>query len=76
MERLVTVTDVRERYGCSRQTARKYLRQCEPHMEKPLTAPEWAFREWEEGRMVSGRHEYEKAVYKFRDARIKVPRRR
>ena len=77
MERLVTVTDVSERYGCSRQTARKYLRQCSPHMEKPLTAPEWAFREWEESRLVDpGRKEIEKAVYRFRDARIKVPRRR
>ena len=51
MERLVTVADVKERYGCSRQTARKYLRECNPHMEKPLTAPEWAFRDWEASRV-------------------------
>ncbi|MCR5565992.1 MAG: hypothetical protein K6F61_04010 [Clostridiales bacterium] len=79
MERIVTVADVKERYGCSRQTARKYLRECNPHMEKPLAAPEWAFQEWEDSRVVSkpkdlGREEFEKAVYKLRDARI--PRRR
>lgn len=52
MERLVTVRDMKERYGCSNPTARKYLRQCHPHMESPLVAPEWAVREWEESRMV------------------------
>lgn len=53
MEKLVTVADVAERYGCSRQTARKYIRQCNPHMERPLTTPERAFREWETSRTVS-----------------------
>lgn len=38
MERLVTVKDIRERYGCSNPTARKYLRQMF-HYENPLTAP-------------------------------------
>ena len=49
MERLITVRDMCERYGCSLPTARKYLRQMF-HYEKPLTAPEWAFREWEQSR--------------------------
>lgn len=49
MERLVTVKDMRERYGCSLPTARKYLRQMF-HYENPLAAPIWAFREWEENR--------------------------
>lgn len=51
MERLVTVKDMQERYGCSLPTARKYLRQMIPHMENPLTATVTAFREWEEKRM-------------------------
>ena len=49
MERLVTVNDMQERYGCSLPTARKYLRQMF-HYENPLAAPRWAFDEWEENR--------------------------
>ena len=49
MERLVTVKDMKERYGCSLPTARKYLRQMF-HYENPLTAPRWAFDEWEQNR--------------------------
>ena len=49
MDRLITVKDMVERYGCSRPTARKYLRQMY-HLENPLVAPEWAFREWEQNR--------------------------
>ena len=45
MEKLVTVKDVSERYGCSMPTARKYLRQMF-HYEAPLAAPMWAFNEW------------------------------
>ena len=52
MDRLVTVKEMRERYGCSNPTARKYLRQCIPHLEDPLVAPEWAVTEWEQNRMV------------------------
>ena len=52
MERLVTVKDMQERYGCSLPTARKYIRQMVPHMENPLTATQAAFREWEEQRTV------------------------
>ena len=49
MERLVTVKDMAERYGCSLPTARKYLRQMF-HYESPLAAPQWAFNEWEQNR--------------------------
>lgn len=49
MERLVTVKDISERYGCSMKTARRYLRQMF-HYEAPLTAPRWAFDEWEQSR--------------------------
>lgn len=51
MDRLVTVREMRERYGCTNPTARKYLRQVIPHMENPLTAPEWAVLKWEESRI-------------------------
>ena len=53
MERLITTKDVMERYGCTRQTARKYIRQCNPYMEKPLATYEWAFVEWESSRTVT-----------------------
>ena len=49
MDRLVTVRDMAERYGCSLPTARKYLRQMF-HYENPLAAPRWAFDEWEQNR--------------------------
>ena len=52
MDKLVTVRGMRERYGCSNPTARKYLRQCNPHTENPLTAPEWAVEEWENSRIA------------------------
>lgn len=49
MERLLKVSDISERYGCTAKTARKYLRQMF-HYENPLAAPKWAFDEWEESR--------------------------
>ena len=49
MERLITVKDMCQRYGCSLPTARKYLRQMF-HYENPLAAPKWAFDEWEQTR--------------------------
>ena len=52
MDKLMTVKGMRERYGCSLPTARKYLRQCNPHTENPLTAPEWAVQDWEDSRTV------------------------
>jgi len=80
MERLVTVKDMAQRYGCSLPTARKYLRQIIPHMEEPLTAPEWAFREWEEKRTVIpvevSRKRREAILTKQKTGRIIVPRKR
>lgn len=76
MDRLVTVREMRERYNCSNPTARKYLRQCHPHMENPLAAPEWAVQEWEDSRTVipvSRRTE----IYSRKQAgRVIVPRKR
>ena len=82
MEKLITVKDVKARYGCCTQTARKYIRQCTPHMENPLAAPEVAFREWEEKRTVVmpesvTKDNYEEILSRIRGgARLIVPRRR
>lgn len=75
MDALVTVRAMRERYGCSSPTARKYLRQCHPHMEDPLVAPEWAVQEWEDSRTVipvSKRTE----IARHQTGRVIVPRKR
>ena len=74
MDALVTVRAMRERYGCSNPTARKYLRQVVPHMENPLAAPEWAVREWEDGRTVVPAGKVE--LLKRREGRTIVPRHR
>jgi len=77
MERLVTVKDVQQRYGCSLPTARKYLRQMF-HYESPLAAPMWAFAEWEENRAVYPQNISSKLRVHYHDKteRIRVPRKR
>lgn len=79
MERLVTVKDMSERYGCSLKTARKYLRQMF-HYENPLVAPRWAFDEWEQSRekMPDGISNTRRAVilHKKTTGRVIVPRKR
>ena len=79
IERLVTVKDIRERYGCSGPTARKYLRQMF-HYENPLAAPEWALSEWERNREripvgIRNRRKAEITERK-RTGRVIVPRKR
>ena len=74
MERLVTVREMRERYGCSNPTARKYLRQCYPHMENPLTAPEWAVQEWEDNRTAIPASVRRTESIKRQTGRVIVPR--
>ena len=74
MDRLVTVREMRERYGCSNPTARKYLRQCHPHMEDPLTAPEWAVQEWEDGRTVIPANKRKDLRIKHNTGQVIVPR--
>ena len=79
MEKLVTVKDMQERYGCSLPTARKYLRQMF-HYENPLTAPRWAFDEWEQNRerVPAGISQARAAAIKNRkkNERTIVPRKR
>ena len=79
MERLVTVKDMSERYGCTMKTARKYLRQMF-HYENPLAAPKWAFDEWEQSRErmpagISGAR-VAKIQTKKQTGRVIVPRKR
>lgn len=79
MERLITVKDIRERYGCSGPTARKYLRQMF-HYENPLTAPEWAMSEWESNRekmpeSISNQRKA-KITNRKQTGRVIVPRKR
>lgn len=79
MERLITVKDIRERYGCTPPTARKYLRQMF-HYESPLSAPEWALREWEQNRerMPDGASRKRKSelIRRKETGRVIVPRKR
>lgn len=79
MERLVTVKDIRERYGCSGPTARKYLRQMF-HYENPLAAPEWALSEWERNRermpVGIGNRRKSEITERKRTGRVIVPRKR
>jgi hypothetical protein len=79
MDKLITVKDMQERYSCSAPTARKYLRQMF-HYESPLTAPEWALKEWERNRerMPSGVNPYRKIEINYLREKGKtiVPRRR
>ena len=76
MDRLITVRDIQHRYGCSQPTARKYMRQITPHMENPLTAPEWAFREWEEQRTVIPVNRGKRREILYKAGRTIVPRKR
>ena len=76
MEALVTVRGMRERYGCSNPTARKYLRQCHPHMENPLAAPEWAVQEWEDRRTVVHASVRREIRAMHNTGRVIVPRKR
>ena len=76
MERLVTVKDMQERYGCSLPTARKYLRQMY-HYENPLTAPRWAVDEWEQSRETLPTGSFSRmTVNKRHTERTIVPRKR
>lgn len=75
MDQLMTVRGMRERYGCSNPTARKYLRMCNPHMENPLTAPMWAVEEWEDSR-IAVVAEMPRRERRISTGRVIVPRNR
>ena len=75
MERLLKVSDISERYGCTAKTARKYLRQMF-HYENPLTAPAWALKEWEQSREAIPADRMAKILHKKTTGRVIVPRKR
>jgi hypothetical protein len=77
MDKLITVRDMMNRYGCSGPTARKYMRQMY-HYENPLTAPEWALTEWERSREAvpaDPRRQIE-ILHRRDTGRVIVPRKR
>ena len=51
MERLFNVKDIMARYGCSRQTAIRYIQKLE-HMEKPYAVRASVLEAWERSRTV------------------------
>ena len=51
MERLYSVSDLMERYKCSRQTAIRYMQKME-HMEKPYMIRASVLEAWERARTV------------------------
>ena len=74
MDQLMTVRGMRERYGCSNPTARKYLRMCNPHTENPLTAPVWAVEEWEASRISVPAEMPRRETRHMNTGRVIVPR--
>lgn len=78
MEQLITVKAMAARYGCSLPTARRYIRECVPHLENPLVTYPWALREWEERRTVipPGTSRKRAEEIKAKTARVIVPRKR
>ena len=77
MERLLKVSDISERYGCTAKTARKYLRQMF-HYENPLTAPAWALAEWEQSResLPEDKKRMAEIQHRKTTGRVIVPRKR
>lgn len=52
MERLLSVKDMMDRYGCSRQTAIRYMRKME-HQEKPYMVRQSVVEAWDRSRTVN-----------------------
>ena len=52
MERLLNVRDMMARYGCSRQTAIRYMQKME-HQEKPYMVRQSVVEAWERSRTVN-----------------------
>ena len=52
MERILTVKHIAERYSCSAQCARNYIRRIDGHLENPLGVYESDLMRWEESRRV------------------------
>lgn len=52
MEKLLTVADIMARYGKSRQTAIRYMKQME-HQEKPYAVRQSVVEAWDRSRTVN-----------------------
>ena len=72
MERILSTRDIAERYQCSLQCARNYIRKM-VHMENPLMVYESELMAWEQSRMLvpAGRQ-----ATKVQTGRVIVPRKR
>lgn len=79
MKKLLTVSDIQDRYKLkSATTARAYMRQME-HMEKPLRVTEAAVERWEESRTINPAENAERLVRIRRQkptGRFLIPRQR
>ena len=65
MNKLLTVSDIQERYNLkSATTARAYMRRME-HMEKPLRVTEAAVARWEESRTINPAEKAERLQRNF-----------
>lgn len=78
LDQVMTVKRMCERYGCTTKTAGKYIRQMIPHMENPLSAPMYAFHDWEERRTVYPAEvtKRQQETIKKQNGRVIVPRHR
>lgn len=54
MEKLYTVNQISQRYSCSPQCARNYIRRIDGHLESPLGVYESDLMRWEHSRRVGG----------------------
>ena len=61
MERLLRAKDIAERYSCSENTARNYMRKM-AHTENPLTVTTAALAAWESERTISNRPQMTKTI--------------
>lgn len=52
MERLLTVKHIAERYDCTAQCARNYIRRIDGHLENPIGVYESDLMAWEQSRRV------------------------
>ena len=52
MEKILTVKHIADRYSCSAQCARNYIRRIDGHMENPLGVYESDLMAWERSRQV------------------------
>lgn len=61
MDRLLSVKDIQNRYQCSANTARTYIRQM-VHMEKPLMVKETELERWENSRTLPPARDIRRAM--------------